>query len=162
MASSQNGRKISVEAWRICGAGPDLARGRSPSAPRPSSPRRPMSSRAKTERMVLVELYTSQGCSSCPPADHLQAELAERPDVLALTFPVDYWDYLGWHDTLAHPAESHRQMDYSKRSQFGPRFHPADGHRRPVQRGWRRCAGCFRQARRARDGRIAGAAHRSA
>jgi hypothetical protein len=78
----------------------------------------------KSQRVVLVELYTSQGCSSCPPADQLQSELAERPDVLALTFPVDYWDYLGWRDTLAHPANTHRQIEYSKRSQSGRVFTP--------------------------------------
>jgi len=78
----------------------------------------------KDQHMVLVELYTSQGCSSCLPADQLQTELAGRPDVLALTFPVDYWDFLGWHDTLAHPANSQRQMDYSKRSQSGRVFTP--------------------------------------
>jgi hypothetical protein len=78
----------------------------------------------KTQRIVLVELYTSQGCSSCPPADQLQSELAERPDVLALTFPVDYWDYLGWRDTLAHPFNTHRQIEYSKRSQSGRVFTP--------------------------------------
>ena len=78
----------------------------------------------KSQRIVLVELYTSQGCSSCPPADQLQSELAGRPDVLALTFPVDYWDYLGWRDTLAHPANTHRQIEYSKRSQSGRVFTP--------------------------------------
>lgn len=78
----------------------------------------------KTQRIVLVELYTSQGCSSCPPADQLQSELSERPDVLALTFPVDYWDYLGWRDTLARPANTHRQMEYSKRSRSGRVFTP--------------------------------------
>jgi len=78
----------------------------------------------KSQRIVLVELYTSQGCSSCLPADQLQAELADRPDVLALTFPVDYWDYLGWHDTLARPANTHRQMEYSKRSRSGRVFTP--------------------------------------
>jgi hypothetical protein len=61
----------------------------------------------------VVELFTSQGCSSCPPADQLLAELAGRPDVLALTFPVDYWDYLGWKDTLAQPAFTARQRAYA-------------------------------------------------
>jgi hypothetical protein len=78
----------------------------------------------KDRRLVVVELFTSQGCSSCPPADRLQAELATRNDVLALTFPVDYWDYLGWRDTLATPANSERQVEYAQRSQSGRVFTP--------------------------------------
>jgi hypothetical protein len=62
---------------------------------------------------AVVELFTSQGCSSCPPADQFLVELAGRPDVLALTFPVDYWDYLGWKDTLAHSAFTARQRAYA-------------------------------------------------
>jgi hypothetical protein len=67
---------------------------------------------AASPRMV-IELFTSQGCSSCPPADALLSELASRPDVIALSMPVDYWDYLGWKDTLAKPAFSARQKAYS-------------------------------------------------
>ena len=63
---------------------------------------------------AVVELFTSQGCSSCPPADAKLAELAGRPDLVALTFPVDYWDYLGWKDTLAQPAFSARQRAYAE------------------------------------------------
>jgi hypothetical protein len=62
---------------------------------------------------AVVELFTSQGCSSCPPADALLAELAQRPDLVALTLPVDYWDYLGWKDTLAQPAFTARQRAYA-------------------------------------------------
>jgi len=62
---------------------------------------------------AVVELFTSQGCSSCPPADELLVELAGRPDILALTLPVDYWDYLGWKDTLAQPAFTARQRAYA-------------------------------------------------
>jgi hypothetical protein len=63
---------------------------------------------------AVVELFTSQGCSSCVPADRYLEELAERDDVLALSFHVDYWDYLGWHDTLADPANTERQRDYAE------------------------------------------------
>ena len=62
---------------------------------------------------VLVELFTSQGCSSCPPADALMGELAARDDVIALAYHVDYWDYLGWKDTFAKPAFSERQRQYA-------------------------------------------------
>ena len=53
----------------------------------------------------VVELFTSQGCSSCPPADRILADLARDPNVLAMSFPVDYWDYIGWKDTLAARAD---------------------------------------------------------
>jgi hypothetical protein len=61
----------------------------------------------------VIELFTSQGCSSCPSADKLLAEYADRDDVLALSYNVDYWDYLGWKDTLASRDNSQRQRDYS-------------------------------------------------
>jgi hypothetical protein len=66
------------------------------------------------EKKAVVELFTSQGCSSCPPADALLGRLADRPDFVALSFSVDYWDYLGWRDTLASPANSERQRNYAK------------------------------------------------
>lgn len=62
---------------------------------------------------TVVELFTSQGCSSCPPADALLGKLAKRDDMVALSLPVDYWDYLGWKDTLASPANSARQRAYA-------------------------------------------------
>ena len=62
----------------------------------------------------VVELYTSQGCSSCPPADRLLAQLADRGDVIALALHVDYWDYIGWADDLADPAFSDRQRAYAR------------------------------------------------
>ena len=69
---------------------------------------------AATPLQAVVELFTSQGCSSCPPADEAMAELSARPGLIALTMPVDYWDYLGWKDTLAQPAFSARQRAYAK------------------------------------------------
>jgi hypothetical protein len=60
----------------------------------------------------VVELFTSQGCNSCPPADEFLAELAREGDVVALAYHVDYWDYLGWRDTLADPENTARQRDY--------------------------------------------------
>ncbi|MBN1417852.1 MAG: DUF1223 domain-containing protein [Planctomycetes bacterium] len=65
------------------------------------------------ERLSVIELFTSQGCSSCPSADRLLGELSKRKDVLALSLPVDYWDYIGWKDTLASPAFSARQRAYA-------------------------------------------------
>lgn len=62
---------------------------------------------------VVVELFTAQGCSSCPPADRLLADLTGRPDILPLTWHVDYWDYLGWADTFARPAHTQRQEGYA-------------------------------------------------
>lgn len=69
---------------------------------------------------VVVELFTSQGCSSCPPADRFVSELAERDDVLALSFHVDYWNYLGWKDPFSSAASTNRQRDY--RGVFGLRY----------------------------------------
>src|SRR5450432_3917349 len=63
-------------------------------------------------RPAVVELYTSQGCSSCPPADALLGEIAKRPDVLALAFHVDYWDHLGWRDPFSLPEAKVRQINY--------------------------------------------------
>jgi hypothetical protein len=65
------------------------------------------------KRQVVLELYTSQGCSSCPPADALIGRLAERADLLALSLPVTYWDMLGWKDTLASEANTRRQKSYA-------------------------------------------------
>lgn len=62
---------------------------------------------------IVVELFTSEGCSSCPPADSYMGELAKRTDLLPLTFHVDYWDYIGWKDRFADPAYTQRQRYYA-------------------------------------------------
>jgi hypothetical protein len=62
---------------------------------------------------AVIELFTSQGCSSCPPADRLLGELARDPTLVTMSLPVDYWDYLGWKDTLALHGHSERQRAYA-------------------------------------------------
>lgn len=75
---------------------------------------------------VVIELFTSQGCSSCPPADALLHKLATRDDVIALSLHVDYWDYIGWKDPFASPEHSERQRAYarnaSRRSIYTPQM----------------------------------------
>lgn len=68
---------------------------------------------SSAEPRAVVELFTSQGCSSCPPADRLMGDLAQDPSVIVLSFPIDYWDYLGWKDTLAQPKFAARQRGYA-------------------------------------------------
>ncbi len=63
---------------------------------------------------IVVELFTSQGCSSCPPADRMLHELAARSDVIALALHVDYWDYIGWKDEFADPRNAQRQRAYAR------------------------------------------------
>jgi hypothetical protein len=66
------------------------------------------------QRPAVVELFTSEGCSSCPPAEAYVGELAQRPDVLALSFHVDYWDDLGWRDRFDIPEATPRQRRYAQ------------------------------------------------
>ncbi|MEJ2124229.1 MAG: DUF1223 domain-containing protein [Alphaproteobacteria bacterium] len=67
-----------------------------------------------SERKTVIELFTSQGCAKCPPADAILRKLSKRSDIVALTLPISYWDYLGWKDTLALEANYERQQAYAK------------------------------------------------
>ena len=69
---------------------------------------------AQSRPVVVVELYTSQGCSSCPPADAFMAQLVQNPDVIALALHVDYWDYIGWKDEFAQAGFTERQKEYAR------------------------------------------------
>jgi len=69
---------------------------------------------ARAEPRAVIELFTSQGCSSCPAADKLIAEYSRDPSIIALSLAVDYWDYLGWKDTLALHGHSNRQRAYAR------------------------------------------------
>jgi hypothetical protein len=69
---------------------------------------------ARAEPRAVIELFTSQGCSSCPPADQLAGELARDPNLVVMSLAIDYWDYLGWKDTLALAGHTNRQRAYSK------------------------------------------------
>jgi len=68
---------------------------------------------AQDSNPVVIELFTSQGCSSCPPADALLLEYGDRDDVITLALHVDYWDYIGWPDTFARPEHTDRQRAYA-------------------------------------------------
>lgn len=89
----------------------------------------PAAAAAKTP--VVVELYTAQGCAACGDANQYAAKLADRPGVLVLTFPVDYWDYLGWTDTFAKPDFADRQKAYVAKLSLREPYTPqvvVDGH----------------------------------
>jgi hypothetical protein len=83
-----------------------------------------MSTKPTQAPKAVVELFTSQGCSSCPNADALLGRMAKRDDVVALSYPVDYWDYLGWKDTLASPKFSERQRVYASTRGDGAIYTP--------------------------------------
>lgn len=78
------------------------------------------------DNLVVVELFTSQGCSSCPPADEMMRELATREGILPLSLHVDYWDYIGWRDHFAQPQFTIRQKSYAhaigKRTIYTPQI----------------------------------------
>ena len=77
---------------------------------------------------AVIELFTSQGCSSCPPADALLKTLSDDPSIIALSLPVDYWNYLGWKDTFASPRNTERQRNYARNARRRRDFH-APGYR---------------------------------
>lgn len=100
-------RWLAAVMLAACSTADGPAPARAPMAAPPSS--------AATGGAVVVELYTSQGCSSCPPAERVLSELArDRPDVIALAFHVDYWNRLGWADPWSQPAWSARQEAYAR------------------------------------------------
>ncbi|MGV1014058.1 MAG: DUF1223 domain-containing protein [Methyloceanibacter sp.] len=84
----------------------------------------PLPGEAEQPSPTALELFTSQGCSACPPADALLAELGKKPGIVALSFAVDYWNYLGWHDTLSRPAHSERQRNYARTRGDGKVYTP--------------------------------------
>lgn len=73
----------------------------------------PASAQKAGSSLVVVELFTSQGCAACPPADKVLTRLSKDENLLVLSWPVDYWDYLGWTDTFADEANTRRQEDYN-------------------------------------------------
>jgi len=98
---------------------------------------------AATHQPVVVELFTSQGCWSCPPADALLGELAGRADIIALAYHVDYWDYIGWKDVFGSPLCTQRQqayaafmgkkMVYTPQMVIGGRFDAVGSNRKKVE-----------------------------
>ncbi len=78
----------------------------------------------EAEAPVLVELFTSQGCASCPPADEFLGELRNLDDVVALSFHVNYWDYIGWEDPFATEETTQRQRAYGRRLARGQVYTP--------------------------------------
>jgi len=92
-------------------------------------------------KTVVVELFTSQGCSSCPPADRLLSELSERePSIIALAFHVDYWNYIGWTDPFSSSAWSERQRRYGTALGADRIYTPqiiVNGRRHAVGSDWR-------------------------
>jgi hypothetical protein len=101
---------------------------------------------------VVVELYTSQGCTQCPRANRLLDMFSREEGVLGLTFPVGIWDYLGWHDTFARPEFNDRQRDYSRTMRVRGRFTPQlviNGARQISASDWDQAQATFDERRRA-------------
>ena len=101
-------------------------------------------------RPVVVELFTSQGCSSCPPADALLGELAKKSEVLALGFHISYWDSLGWKDPLSNKGSTERQKAYARRFTDGRVYTPqmvVDGTNEMVGSDRAAVLGALREAR---------------
>ena len=109
-------------------------------------------------RPVVVELFTSQGCSSCPPADALLGELSRRAGVLALGFHISYWDRLGWKDPLSSQASTERQKAYARRLTGGQVYTPqlvVDGTSEMVGSDREAVLAALREAGEARPAAIA-------
>lgn len=98
-------------AWAETGATPDPQS--QPANTRPAGPPR-----------AVIEMFTSQGCSDCPAADLLLKQYLDQKNVIGLSLPIDYWDYLGWKDTLAGARNAERQREYAKRFDTGTVYTP--------------------------------------
>src|SRR3989338_2609171 len=107
--TTNHGRRSVLMGGAAAAGGGPRGGGRRPGAGRPEE----ASARA-AEGPWAVELFTSQGCSSCPPADAFLGRLAKRSDIVALSFHVDYWDYIGWKDPFASRQSTERQRSYAR------------------------------------------------
>ncbi|WP_332657167.1 DUF1223 domain-containing protein [Brevundimonas sp.] len=105
-------RAMRTRGWIIPAAALVAASIAAGSSAQPASPRAPRG--AAPAEPVVVELFTAQGCAGCPEANARVEALAEEPGVIALTYAVDYWDYLGWPDTFARPEFAQRQRAYRR------------------------------------------------
>ena len=105
-------RAMRTRGWIIPAAVLVAASVAAGSSAQPASPRAPRA--AAPAEPVVVELFTAQGCAGCPEANARVEALAEEPGVIALTYAVDYWDYLGWADTFARPEFAQRQRAYRR------------------------------------------------
>ena len=99
-------------SWAFLGHAPGSQAGHSSSQSR-------VPPAARRDHPVLVELFQSQGCSDCPPANANLNAIADRPGLVVLSFGVTYWDYLGWKDTFATPQNTQRQWDYARYNHRG-------------------------------------------